>query len=44
MATMYFCTGTGNPYLQNAVTGDDGVSKGVAIKVQMLLIILLNGE
>ena len=32
MATMYFCTGTGNPYSANAVTGEDGVSKGVAVK------------
>ena len=29
---MYFCTGTGNPYSANAVTGEDGVSKGVAVK------------
>ena len=32
MATMYFCTGTGNPFSANAVTSDDGVSRGVAIK------------
>ena len=29
---MYFCTGTGNPFSANAVTGEDGVSKGVAVK------------
>ena len=33
MATMYFKTGTGEPFTRNAVTGDDGVSKGHCIKV-----------
>ena len=32
MATMYFCTETGNPFSANAVTGDDGVARGQAIK------------
>ena len=30
---MYFKTGTGEPFTRNAVTGDDGVSKGHCIKV-----------
>jgi len=33
MATMYFKTGTGEPFSANAVTGEDGVAKGVAVKV-----------
>ena len=33
MATIYFCTGTGNPFTRNAVTGEDGVAKGQCIKV-----------
>ena len=32
MATMYFCTETGDPFSANAVTGDDGVARGQAIK------------
>ena len=33
MATMYFKTGTGEPFTANAVTGEDGVAKGHCIKV-----------
>ena len=33
MATIYFCTGTGNPFTRSAVTGEDGVAKGQCIKV-----------
>ena len=33
MATIYFKTGTGEPFTRNAVTGEDGVAKGHCIKV-----------
>ena len=33
MATMYFKTGTGEPFTANAVTGEDAVARGVAVKV-----------
>ena len=33
MATMYFKTGTGEPFTANAVTGEDGVARGHCIKV-----------
>ena len=33
MATMYFNTGTGEPFTAKAVTGEDGVAKGHCIKV-----------
>ena len=33
MATMYFKTGTGEPFTANAVTGEDGVAKGHCVKV-----------
>ena len=33
MATMYFKTETGEVFTSNAVTGDDGVSKGHCVKV-----------
>ena len=33
MATMYFKTGTGEPFTAKAVTGEDGVAKGHCIKV-----------
>ena len=33
MATMYFKTVTGEPFTANAVTGEDGVSKGHCVKV-----------
>ena len=32
MATYYFKVGTGEPFCENAVTGDDAVAKGQAIK------------
>ena len=32
MATYYFKVGTGEPFTANAVTGDDAVAKGVAVK------------
>ena len=30
---MYFKTGTGEPFTANAVTGEDAVARGVAVKV-----------
>ena len=33
MATMYFKTGTGEPFTAKAVTGEDGVAQGQCIKV-----------
>ena len=32
MATYYFKVGTGEPFCENSVTGDDAVAKGVAVK------------
>ena len=32
MATYYFKIGTGEPFSANAVTGDEAVSKGEAVK------------
>ena len=32
MATYYFKVGTGEPFCENAVTGDDAVAKGEAVK------------
>lgn len=33
MGIMYFRVDTGEPFTRSAVTGDDAVSKGIAIKV-----------
>jgi len=32
MATYYFKVGTGEPFTDNTITGDDAVSKGEAVK------------